>query len=91
VNHFAAVVATVLWVGKESVVTPPGERIALVVLLVACVLAEQAAVDTPILTARAAAQTDLIVELERVDDRGRSMNVMNRRLVTSSSEFGVLY
>jgi hypothetical protein len=51
-------------------VTASGERVALVVLLVARVLAEQAAVDAPVLTADAAAQTDLVVELERVDDRG---------------------
>jgi hypothetical protein len=62
--------AAVLWTVQESVVTTAGERVALVVVLVACVLAEQAGVNAPVLTAHAAAQTNLTGEPEGVDDRG---------------------
>jgi hypothetical protein len=58
-----------------------GERVAFIILLLARVLAEQAGVDAPVVAADAAAETQLIVELERVVDRGP---------LSCSSEFGVL-
>jgi hypothetical protein len=83
----AAIFAAVLGVRKEGVVPAGGERVALVILLVAGVLAEQAGAAAPgaapDLTADAAAQTDLIVELERVDDQ-RS-DPQTERLSMSSS------
>jgi hypothetical protein len=49
---------------------PAGDRIALVVAHVARVLAEHADIDAPVVPASTAAQADLPLEREGIDDRG---------------------
>jgi hypothetical protein len=51
-------------------VTPSGERVSLVVVHIRSVLTEQAGVDAPVVAAHTAAQPELIVELESINDRG---------------------
>src|SRR4029453_18909341 len=66
VDHVAAVLRPV----QERVMTPSGEREALVGLLVARVLSEQAGNEAPVRAGDTAADTELAGEPEGVDDRG---------------------
>src|SRR4029453_2348290 len=66
VDHVAAVLRPV----QKRVVAPTGEGVALIGLLIARVLPEQAGIEAPVRAAHPAADTELAREPERVDDRG---------------------